>query len=383
MKKRKVLLITGSRGEYGYIRPIIKLIKEDECLEYEVLATNMHLLPKFGCSINEFKKDDIRIEHELYNTLDGYNNITMAKNLGLFLLQLPEIFAKSKPDVVLISGDRGEHLMAAIAAAHLNIPVAHIQAGEISGNIDGIVRHAITKMSHIHFAANKDAYDRVKKLGEQEFRIFNTGAPLVDELLDHEDQLVDQLVQKYNLPLNKKLFLVVNHSVTEESNKSSEQMRSILKSTDKFDATKVVVMPNSDAGSLEIRKQLSDCEKKDDYRIFYNLTREEYLSFIKIADVMVGNSSSGLLEAPTFKTAVINIGQRQKDRVSADNVIHVSDYRQDKITSAIKRSLSLSFRESLQQVTNPYGTEKASRKIIEILKNINIDKDLINKKMSY
>ena len=383
MNKRKILLITGSRGEYGYIRPIIELIKEDENLEYEVLATNMHLLPKFGYSINEFKKDNIKVEHVLYNTLDGYNNVTMAKNLGLFLLQLPEIFDKSKPDVVLISGDRGEHLMAAIAASHLNIPVAHIQAGEISGNIDGVVRHAITKMSHIHFAANRDAYDRVKKLGEQEFRIFNTGAPLIDELLDHNDKLVDNLRKKYNLPPNKNLFLIVNHSITEESDMSAHQMEKILKSVDKFDAIKVVVMPNSDAGSLDIRKKLSMCNKRGDYKIFYNLTREEYLSFLKACDVMVGNSSSGLLEAPTFKKPVVNIGRRQKDRVAANNVIHVKKYDEKDICNAIEKSLSASFQKTLQEVRNPYGTEKASKKIIEILKNIDINKDLVNKKMSY
>ena len=383
MNKRKILLITGSRGEYGYIRPIIELIKEDENLEYEVLATNMHLLPKFGYSINEFKKDNIKVEHVLYNTLDGYNNVTMAKNLGLFLLQLPEIFDKSKPDVVLISGDRGEHLMAAIAASHLNIPVAHIQAGEISGNIDGVVRHAITKMSHIHFAANRDAYDRVKKLGEQEFRIFNTGAPLIDELLDHNDKLVDNLRKKYNLPPNKNLFLIVNHSITEESDMSAHQMEKILKSVDKFDAIKVVVMPKADAGSLDIRKKLSMCNKRGDYKIFYNLTREEYLSFLKACDVMVGNSSSGLLEAPTFKKPVVNIGRRQKDRVAANNVIHVKKYDEKDICNAIEKSLSASFQKTLQEVRNPYGTEKASKKIIEILKNIDINKDLVNKKMSY
>ena len=150
-KKRKILVVSGTRAEYGYVRPLLKLIEGDSEVESETLVTNMHLLEKFGKSVTEFAKDNIEVTYKIYNTLDGYNNTTMVKSLGVYLLQLPEILEKSKPDIVLISGDRGEQLMTAIAASHLNIPVAHIQAGENSGNIDGSVRHAITKISHIHF----------------------------------------------------------------------------------------------------------------------------------------------------------------------------------------------------------------------------------------
>ncbi len=162
-KKRKVAIIAGSRGEYGYFRPIVKEIIKSPNLDYGIIATNMHVLDSFGSSINEIKKDNLKIHAAVHNTLDGYNHLTMVKSLSIFMMQLPELLHQMKADIVLLAGDRGEQLIGAIAGAHMYIPVAHIQAGEVSGNIDGSTRHAITKYSHIHFAANKDAADRVKK----------------------------------------------------------------------------------------------------------------------------------------------------------------------------------------------------------------------------
>jgi GDP/UDP-N,N'-diacetylbacillosamine 2-epimerase (hydrolysing) len=380
---RKILFIAGSRGEYGYIRPIIRQIEQDPDMEYEVLVTNMHLLPKFGESLKEFEKDNIKVDYKIFNTLDGYNNLTMAKSLGIFLLQIPEILEKSKPDIVLISGDRGEHLMAAIAASHMNIPVAHIQAGEKSGNIDGVVRHAITKMSHIHFSSNEDSYNRVKNLGEQEFRIFNTGAPLVDELLEHDDSSFADILEKYKINKNKKIFLIVNHSITEEPQESGSQMKSILESINEFDSTKIIIMPNSDAGNLNIRKQLSIFEKRDDYKIFYNLPREIYINFLRNCDVMIGNSSSGIMEAPTFKKPVINIGRRQLNRFAANNVIHVKEYDKESIVSSIKTALSEQFIDSIKNIKNPYGEHKVSENIKNVLKNIEVNPELLNKEITY
>ena len=240
---RKILFIAGARGEYGYIRPIIKEIKKDDTIDYEVLVTNMHLLEKFGKSVEHFKKDNIEIHHKIYNTLDGYNNTTMAKSLGIFLLQIPEILEKSNPDIVLVSGDRGEQLMATIAACHMNRPVVHIQAGEKSGNIDGQVRHSITKLAHIHLCSNKDAYNRVINLGEEKFRVFNTGAPLVDELID-DNFIIRNIRCKLNINNNKDIFLIVNHSISEESDKSGEQMEILLDSIEKYDVNKIFIMPN-------------------------------------------------------------------------------------------------------------------------------------------
>ena len=180
---RKILLISGSRGEYGYIRPILRIIENDPDLEYEIVATNMHLLPDFGFSINAFEEDGFLVKHKPLMTLAGYTPESMVKSMGVFALSITDILQSSKPDLILLAGDRGEQFIGAMAGAHLNIPVAHIQAGEISGNIDGLTRHAIARYSHIHFAANKDAANRLVKSGEQPERVFNVGAPQLDEFV--------------------------------------------------------------------------------------------------------------------------------------------------------------------------------------------------------
>ena len=386
---RKILFIAGSRGEYGYIRPIIKEIKKDDAIDYEVLVTNMHLLEKFGKSVEHFKKDNIEIHHKIYNTLDGYNNTTMAKSLGIFLLQIPEILEKSNPDIVLVSGDRGEQLMATIAACHMNIPVVHIQAGEKSGNIDGQVRHSITKLAHIHLCSNKDAYNRVINLGEEKFRVFNTGAPLVDELID-DNFIIRNIRSKLNINNNKDIFLIVNHSISEESDKSGEQMEILLNSIEKYDVNKIFIMPNSDAGSLNIRKILSkkgsnnlDKDKFGLNYVFYNLPRIDYINLMRECKIMIGNSSSGIMEAPTFKLPVINIGRRQIGRLQGGNVINVEKYDKRNIQRAIDKGLSKKFTESLENIKNPYGEKCVSKNIVNILKNTKINNKLLNKEITY
>ena len=385
----KILFIAGSRGEYGYIRPIIKEIIKDDNLEYEILVTNMHLLDKFGKTMNNFKKDGFTIDHKIYNTLDGYNNITMVKSLGIFLLQIPEILEKSNPDFILIAGDRGEQLMAAIAAAHMNIPVIHIQAGEKSGNIDGQVRHSITKLAHIHLCSNQDAYDRVINLGEEKFRVFNVGAPLIDELLDPSFR-VPNIRKILDINNNKDIFLIVNHSISEESERAGIQMKTILDSLEIFDVNKVFIMPNSDAGSLEIRKQLAlkgntnlDKQSYKNNYVFYNLDRKVYISVLNESKIMIGNSSSGIMEAPTFHLPVINIGRRQIGRLQSKNVINVTQYKIKIIQEAIKKGISPQFKDSIKNIQNPYGTQSVSKNIIKIFKNIDINKKLLNKEITY
>lgn len=387
---KKILFIAGSRGEYGYIRPIINKIKNNNNLEYEVLITNMHLLSKFGTTKNDFIKDDININYEIYNTLDGYNNITMVKSLSIFLLQIPEILEKSKPDFVLISGDRGEQFMSAIAASHMNIPVIHIQAGEKSGNIDGIVRHSITKLAHIHLCSNQDAYERVIKLGEEKFRVFNTGAPLIDELID-PNFILSNIREILKIDKNKDIFLIINHSISEESDKSGEQMNEILEAVNRFDnVIKIFIMPNSDAGSLKIREKLSeigsnnlDNNRFDNNIIFYNLSRIYYINLLRISSVMIGNSSSGIMEAPTFKLPVINIGRRQHGRYQSQNVINIEKYDKNLIYNGIKKAYTNTFKETLQNIKNPYGTTFVTDKIINIIENISISPNLLNKNITY
>lgn len=377
---RKVLFILGSRGEYGYVRPILQLLKKEKGMVFEVLLCNMHLLPEFGSTADEFIKDGISIDWKVFNTLDGYNLVTMTKSLGVFLTSIPEILEKSKPNLVLVSGDRGEQLMATIAATNMNIPVAHIQAGEVSGNIDGNVRHAITKLAHIHFCSSLDAYNRVLSLGEEDFRVFNVGAPLIDELISAP--IID-VRDKYNINKKSSLFLVVQHSTTETFDKAEEEMTQTLRAINKFDAEVIVIMPNSDAGCEGIKKAINKY-KTDRYTIFRNLPRYEYINFMRVATLIIGNSSSGIMESPTFKIPAINIGRRQEGRLRASNVINV-DYNPSytHIKKAINIALSKEFRGNLKSVINPYGDGRSAEKILRILKDIKINDKLLLKKITY
>ena len=198
MKKLKLLFITGSRGEWGYIRPILRLCQKIDDIDFSICVTNMHLLPDFGLSVKEIEKDGFRADYKIYMSLDGYNHYTMVKSLGIFLTSFADVVATERPDWIILAGDRGEQLMGAIAGAFCYLPVAHIQAGELSGNIDSMTRHAIGKYAHLHFASNEDAAGRLKKLGEEPFRIHLVGAPQVDELVQGLYTGKEDLQEKYS-----------------------------------------------------------------------------------------------------------------------------------------------------------------------------------------
>jgi GDP/UDP-N,N'-diacetylbacillosamine 2-epimerase (hydrolysing) len=379
---RKIAFLTGSRGEWGYIRPIIKLIDKDPDMDYQILATHMQLLPEFGMAVNEIQRDGFEVHERLYMTLDGYTNQTMTKSLGILLIELTTSLTRLKPDILLLAGDRGEQLMGAIAGGHLGIPVAHIQAGELSGNIDGIVRHSITKLVHIHFAANIEFAERVKKMGEQEFRVHNVGAPQLDELTSGEYTSEKQLNKKFNFNSREPVLLAVQHPVTEEENSAAIHINETIEALKATDIKTVMIYPNADGGSSEVRKALQKL-KGSNIQLYRNLPRRDYLGLMRRSSVIVGNSSSGILEAPTFGLACVNIGRRQTGRPQAENVINVKNYKSDDITKAIDRALSDEFQKIASQSVNPYGDGRSSEKIYTILKELKLDQNLLNKEMAY
>lgn len=380
-KTRRIAAITGSRGEWGYIRPVLRLIEEDPDLDYAIITTNMHLLPEFGMSVHEIERDGFHVDERIYNTFDGYTAPTMTKSLGCFLLELPTVLQRMKPDIILLAGDRGEQLMAAIAGVHLGVPVGHVQAGELSGNVDGIVRHAITKLAHIHFAANEEFGERIRHMGEQEFRIHVTGAPLVDDLINGSMTTPDELRTRYRLDRDEPLILAVQHSVTEEEASAGDQVAETIHAVLEIGWPTIFIYPNADAGSELIRKQLGTL-KRPDIRLFRNLPRQDYVGLMKLANVIVGNSSSGIMESPTFGTPCVNIGRRQNGRAQSCNVINVG-YSRHEITKAIREATSFEFVARAKKAINPYGDGRASERIVQILKNVEINKTLLNKEMTY
>jgi GDP/UDP-N,N'-diacetylbacillosamine 2-epimerase (hydrolysing) len=379
---RHVAILTEARSSYGYLRPIARLIEDDPELRYSLLVTSQHLLPDFGYSVEDIERDGLNITDRIYMTLDGYTPATMAKSLGVLLLGVTDALVRLRPDLLLVLGDRGESLMGAVAAAHMNIPVAHVQAGERSGNIDGITRHAITRFTHIHFASGPEAAERLRRMGEEEFRIFTTGAPQLDELVNGSVARPAEVADRFHLDLELPLVLVVQHPVTEEFGEGVAQMEETLEAVCELEEQTVVIFPNTDAGSDDLRHMI-ERHHRPFMRVERNVPRYVYGGLMQVASVLVGNSSSGLIEAPAFGLPAVNVGLRQRDRARAANVIDVP-YDRRAIVEAIRRAMTPEFRRELEGSDSPYLSDgRVSERIVEILKTIPIDERLLRKQIAY
>jgi UDP-hydrolysing UDP-N-acetyl-D-glucosamine 2-epimerase len=341
----------------------------------------MHLLSEFGMSVREIEEDGFHVDERVHMTYDGYTGGTMAKSLGSFLLELPTLLQRLRPDILLLAGDRGEQLIAAIAGVHMNIVVAHIQAGELSGNVDGIVRHAITKLAHVHFAANEEFAQRVRMLGEEDTRIHVTGAPLLDELVQGEVTDESIVRARYGLDRDAPFLLAVEHPVTEQEDDAVDHMRQLLLAIIEVGLPTVLIYPNADAGSLMMREEIQRA-RRPTIRIMRNVARADYLGLMRGAEALVGNSSSGIMEAPTFGTPAVNIGRRQVGRTQAANVLNVGHSKAD-IVDAIRRAMTPEFRRQARAAVNPYGDGSASQRIVEVLRKLEVSDALRFKEMTY
>lgn len=380
--KKKLLFVTGSRGEWGYIRPILRLCQARDDFEFSLCVTNMHLLPDYGSSYQEIERDGFKIDHKIFMSLDGYNHLTMVKSLGIFLMSLADILAANRPHWIILAGDRGEQLMGAICGAFCYTPVAHIQAGELSGNIDGMTRHAIGKYAHVHFASNEDAAQRLAKLGEEPFRIHHVGAPQLDELVQGQFTSREELENRLEIDLSEPYLLMAQHPVTEEAEKASDQIRVTMEALREFSQPKIIVYPNNDAGSEFVREGIENL-RHGKVRMFSNLKREDYLGLMKHSACIIGNSSSGLIEAPIFKVPAVNIGRRQTQRVRGNNVIDVG-FETAAIVQAIKKAISPEFRAFLTaNCTSPYGDGHSSNRILKVLSETSINEDLVVKNLTF
>jgi len=376
----KLLFVNGSRGEWGYIRPLLRLC-EERGIDYGICATNMVLLPSHGSLINEIRSEGFTVSDEIYMSLEGHTQLSMAKSLGVFLSSFVDTLARVRPDWVVLAGDRGEMMMAAIAGAFSYMPIAHIQAGERSGNIDGMTRHAIGKYVHLHFAANGDAAERLIRLGEEPMRVHNVGAPQLDELVSEPVSGREDLARRYSVDLSEPYLLVVQHPVTEEFGMARDQVQALIAALRTTNMGKVWILPNNDAGANAVRNEILH-SRSPDIHVFANLTRRDYLGFLQHSACIVGNSSSGILEAPTFKVAAVNIGRRQQDRVQASNVVN-TEFEPDSIVEAIERACSAPFQAQLADCVNPYGDGKSSARILDVLAATPIDDRLLVKQLTY
>ena len=380
--KRKILYITGTRADYGLMRSVLKEIKKHPELELEIVATGMHLMEEFGMTINEIKKDGFKI-HEIDAVYENDNKESMVNFIGKFIQLLTKKAREIKPDIILLLGDRGEMLAGAIVGAYLTIPVAHLHGGEITSTVDEFSRHAITKLAHIHFPATENSAERIIKMGEDPSNVFVVGAPGLDSILNENLIEPTKLSEKYNLDLSKPILLLVQHPVTTEVEDAPTQIRETLEAISELRYQTILIYPNADAGGRKMIEVIKGYEKYPFIKSFKSIPHKEYLSLMRIASVLAGNSSSGIIEAPSFGLPVVNIGSRQEGRQRAENVIDV-DYDKVQIKAAIKKALyDEDFKRKAGNCKNPYGDGKASIRIADILSKIKMDKRLLQKRLTY
>lgn len=380
----KVLFLTGSRSDWGYIKPLINLCKKKKIKNF-LCATNMLLLDSFGKAVSEIKKEGFRVDEELYSTLDGYNTFTTSKSIGVFIISFTDILKRYNPDWVVLAGDRFETLAASISCAYNNIPIAHVQAGEVSGNIDDAARHAIGKFAHLHFASNIDAQKRLIKLGEEKFRVKLTGAPQLDgikNIIKQKKNSFNKIKEEYYLPNKKKYFLVMFHSMTEEINKLDQYTTQLIDALNNFKFNKIWILPNNDPGSTIIRNKIL-LNRSETNLIYENFPRDHFLTILNNCKAIIGNSSCGLIEAPTFNIPSVNIGSRQRNRFQGKNVINVSKINRKNIVLSIKKAISDKFCNKLIDFESPYGDGNSAKRIIKHLIELKNNNNLMKKNLTY
>ena len=379
LAKRKIIVTTGTRAEYGILRPILREIIKKKKLELILVVTGTHLSKKYGMTINEIKKDKFKIYETFKFLPNDDTRFSVAKSLGECVIQFAKIFKKVKPDINLILGDRDEMFASAIAAYHMNIPNAHIHGGDISRNIDEYTRHAITKISNIHFPSTEKSKRRIIRMGENPKFVFLTGSPSIDELRSNKILNKKQFENKYGFQVTKNLIVLIQHPVTTQIANTKKHIQNTLKAIEYFGYTTTIISPNSDEVSNTIFQNIRHFAKSHNFvKIFPSLPRSDYLYLIKNCGVLVGNSSSGLIEASYFGTPAVNIGIRQQGRERSKNVFDANSESVISIKRAILRALKKNTKPSYL-----YGIGNASQKIVRHLEKIKLNYELIEKQLTY
>lgn len=380
---RKIAVVTGTRAEYGLLYWIIRGIHEDPELELQLIVTGMHLSPEFGLTVKEIEKDGFPIADRVEMLLSSDTETAIATSMGLGMIGFAKAYEKLKPDILIVLGDRFEILSAIATAVPFRIPVAHISGGETTiGAMDELFRHAITKMSHIHFPSTKTYANRIIQMGELPKNVFCFGSPGLDNI--YKLNLLNKKTLYKELELSRvKTGVVTYHPVTLEEGTAESQVSELLQALRNFsDIYWVFTLPNADTGGRVIIRLINNfvTNNPDKGKAFTSLGQLMYLSLLKYATVIVGNSSSGLTEAPSFELPVVNIGDRQRGRIRGQNVIDVTECKRKPIINSIRKALSPDFKNSLKGMENPYGKENVSGKIVKVLKEIQLDESLVKKK---
>jgi len=385
MEKKVIAVFTGNRAEYGLQFPILKAIKNHPELEYKLIVSGAHLDKNFGETISEIENDGFEIHAEVKIDLEEDTLYATAQAIGTGILSMSQALDQIRPDMLVVYADRFEGFAAVIAGTQMNVPTAHIEGGDITegGALDDSVRHAMTKLSHLHFTTNQQASNRLLAMGEEPWRVHTVGFPAIDLIKENNFAKPDEIVEKYGINLDKPVVLFTQHSVTTEFDQADEQLRPSLAAIQRLASEGVQVIltyPNNDAGGRRIIKKLEEfaAQSKPNIQLHRSLGRYFYHGVLSLSTqagyqaVCVGNSSSGIKETPAFYCPTVNIGSRQQGRLRAENVID-ADYDSDQIYNAIKSCLSPEFREICNNCSNPYGVGDAGIKIANCLAGTELD----------
>lgn len=368
---RKIAVITGSRAEWGLLRRLCELIHADAALELQLIVTGMHLAPEFGNTVAEVTASGLPLAEEVQMLLAGDDSVAMAKSMGMGMIGMADALHRLCPHIIVVLGDRFESFAAAATAATLNIPIAHLHGGEASeGAVDDVFRHAITKLSLLHFTAAEPYARRVIQMGETPDRVHVVGAFALDALINQPRLGADELAQRTGLPLGRENLVLTFHPVTREPEAGPKQLRAVLDALDRRPAAHIyITKPNADAGGRTLIQMLQQYADARQGRVVLHgsLGQAAYLSLIAKADAVVGNSSSGLLEAPWFRVPSIDIGDRQKGRLAPASVIRCAP-ETEAITAALEQALAPSFRSSLKSMEYPFGDGSAAERTLALLK---------------
>lgn len=386
MRKRTVLGVTGIRSEYDMMSSVFKELHRHPQLHLKLIVTGAHLSDSYGYTIHHIRNDGFTIADEIESLINGDNDSSRVKGLAIQLSGMIQSIARIRPDFLLVLGDREEAINTALAGAYMNIPTAHIGGGDrVIGNVDDQVRHAVTKLAHLHFATNRESYERILKLGEQPFRVFNFGSPGLDRFTTTPNLSCKEISQNLGFEITdcEPFILLIQHVISTEIAHAYEQMKTTLKVVSELKIKTIISYPNSDAGGQQIIKAI---EEYKHFPFIYTakfLPRLEFVNIMRKAGCMLGNSSAGILEAPLLKLPVINVGNRQKERLHAENVQFVP-HELTAIKSAVEKALfDEDYRNFVRRCSNPYGDGQAAQKIANVLATIPIDEKLLIKDITY
>ncbi|SHF90994.1 GDP/UDP-N,N'-diacetylbacillosamine 2-epimerase (hydrolysing) [Salegentibacter echinorum] len=373
---KKIAIVTGTRAEFGLLSPLMDKIQEDKEMQLQLIVTAMHLSPEFGYTVDEIEEKGYKIDSKVECLLSSDTAVGVTKSVGLATIGFADAFTNLSPDVVVILGDRTEMLAAATSALLANIPIAHIHGGETTeGAYDENIRHAITKMSYLHFASAKIYRQRIIQLGEHPDRVFNVGAIGLDSIKNMDILNKEEFEQSINFKLGRKNILITFHPVTLEDDSAKDQFNAILEALDALEETHFIFThANSDKSGRVINQMIEQFVNKNRERAvaFKSLGHLRYLSALEHIDMVLGNSSSGIIEVPYFNIPTVNIGDRQKGRILSESIIQ-SETTVDAITLALQKALDIAFRKRIENQVQLYGSGNTAEKIMDILRNQNIN----------